>query len=1177
MTTPGKSRQSGIPAPGRSSGIPTPGRPRSSSNIYQRANASEEDDISRAFADAIKANDPAQHRTIPNSSVAASLSPTTGLGLPPSGRRSVAGRSPSVASASSSNYSAPNERSKTPTFVRPPSRPPSRHSDVFINKVVSRPFEVGDNVRIESLGYEGTLRYVGEIDGKVGLWAGVELSGGFSGKGKNNGSVNGKQYFICPEKCGVFVATTKLSAPTVGLGAISRPSSVASSRGRMTPSITGRVTPSFSSSASRTSFNGRTTPASGRITPSTSTGRITPAVTPANSRIRGVSKPMSTTTSPSLPNNVTAGSRASKYASMTAKQLSSRDIDAERKVEYHHTNLVPSPSYSSRALSSPTRSTASPFSTPKPGLGNRVPRNISSGPSSPVGKARPSANTPRARIPSSAAMPPPASPVSAVARSAPYIKPLHEREDSIVSLTELQTNGKILQERISHLVSPSVDSPSRPHSSSSVSSGGEDRELVEQLESRLRALEYENDRLRMASANEVTSEVVPVEPLRLELDEANGHISKLTHLLSEQEEVLEMRDKKIASLEQKCTTISGCLEVEKSSKESDIRVLHKKLEECDGIIQSLQETVQSSDVFIVERNTLLEAKETELNILQSRLDDACGNFEEERRDLGLQIDELRVAGQETIALYEERLSKADAQRYDLETRLSAFEGAKVSDRTQSPRSSGYITSAQEIDNETLRDQVIHFQKKIATMEDILEDVRATSEREEAILRDKMKRLKDKEDSMKKELNEGRAEVERMAKSEASAKNRVEEAEEALRESTLALENARADVETLRAELANLDGLIGDGIGDLSSRVSSFVHRAVTDKAKLEGMINLLQNQLEEAKKKSEGHITQLTTERSDELKLTVSKLTKQNEELLGKNDGLQKRLEDTMRNMDNALEELDSMKKGIDCSSTVTNGMQGSLKPSLSKQELSLAREEITGLKHIVQELQKENLSSMQRIKLLESENQLLSSEVSQLREEVKVLEENLDHSLSEESDRIKQASEPLSVESTSSTDELLKEQKSRFENELEHVRKRLAEVEMKHARTVHDLNKEIGELEALVESKIYREDELEQEIERLKEKITRQKKSSKNSGEVNESRQRLSTTSLSSTASSETVCEICERPGHDIFNCDLLKEDTPIGSTREKLTSSSGELFCEDCESHGHMAADCPHSLDVF
>lgn len=51
--------------------------------------------------------------------------------------------------------------------------------------------EVGDGVRLESHGFEGVLRFVGEIDGKPGLWAGVELSGGFVGKGKNDGSVNG--------------------------------------------------------------------------------------------------------------------------------------------------------------------------------------------------------------------------------------------------------------------------------------------------------------------------------------------------------------------------------------------------------------------------------------------------------------------------------------------------------------------------------------------------------------------------------------------------------------------------------------------------------------------------------------------------------------------------------------------------------------------------------------------------------------------------------------------------------------------------------------------------------------------------------------------------------------------------------------------------------------------------
>jgi CAP-Gly domain-containing linker protein 1 len=105
----------------------------------------------------------------------------------------VAGRPSSVASSSSAAghtpYRALAERSKTPTGLRSL----SRQSDVpgRSSSRTGRTFEVGDNVRIESLGYEGTLKYMGAIDGKSGLWAGVELSGGFAGKGKNNGTVNG--------------------------------------------------------------------------------------------------------------------------------------------------------------------------------------------------------------------------------------------------------------------------------------------------------------------------------------------------------------------------------------------------------------------------------------------------------------------------------------------------------------------------------------------------------------------------------------------------------------------------------------------------------------------------------------------------------------------------------------------------------------------------------------------------------------------------------------------------------------------------------------------------------------------------------------------------------------------------------------------------------------------------
>ena len=44
---------------------------------------------------------------------------------------------------------------------------------------------------MQAMGMEGTLRFVGETDFKAAVWAGVELEGGFAGKGKNDGSVNG--------------------------------------------------------------------------------------------------------------------------------------------------------------------------------------------------------------------------------------------------------------------------------------------------------------------------------------------------------------------------------------------------------------------------------------------------------------------------------------------------------------------------------------------------------------------------------------------------------------------------------------------------------------------------------------------------------------------------------------------------------------------------------------------------------------------------------------------------------------------------------------------------------------------------------------------------------------------------------------------------------------------------
>lgn len=60
--------------------------------------------------------------------------------------------------------------------------------------------------RCEIQGKIGTIRFVGHTAFSAGKWFGVELD---EPLGKNDGSVNGKHYFNCKEKHGVFIRTSQ--------------------------------------------------------------------------------------------------------------------------------------------------------------------------------------------------------------------------------------------------------------------------------------------------------------------------------------------------------------------------------------------------------------------------------------------------------------------------------------------------------------------------------------------------------------------------------------------------------------------------------------------------------------------------------------------------------------------------------------------------------------------------------------------------------------------------------------------------------------------------------------------------------------------------------------------------------------------------------------------------------
>ena len=86
---------------------------------------------------------------------------------------------PIARTASTSRPTTPTTESRSRRAMPPPRREEFQPA-------------VGDHVCIASLGnFEGVVRYIGPIEGKVGTFAGIELDAGFAGKGKNDGSVAG--------------------------------------------------------------------------------------------------------------------------------------------------------------------------------------------------------------------------------------------------------------------------------------------------------------------------------------------------------------------------------------------------------------------------------------------------------------------------------------------------------------------------------------------------------------------------------------------------------------------------------------------------------------------------------------------------------------------------------------------------------------------------------------------------------------------------------------------------------------------------------------------------------------------------------------------------------------------------------------------------------------------------
>lgn len=75
--------------------------------------------------------------------------------------------------------------------------------------------DVGNRVTLRGLDWlamnaTGVIRYKGHVEGRMGVWFGIEADAQMSGRGTSDGSINDKRYFTCAPLDGIFVSLVNL-------------------------------------------------------------------------------------------------------------------------------------------------------------------------------------------------------------------------------------------------------------------------------------------------------------------------------------------------------------------------------------------------------------------------------------------------------------------------------------------------------------------------------------------------------------------------------------------------------------------------------------------------------------------------------------------------------------------------------------------------------------------------------------------------------------------------------------------------------------------------------------------------------------------------------------------------------------------------------------------------------
>lgn len=143
--------------------------------------------------------------------------------------------------------------------------------------------------------------------------------------------------------------------------------------------------------------------------------------------------------------------------------------------------------------------------------------------------------------------------------------------------------------------------------------------------------------------------------LTQERDGLSTRVSTLEGAAKTQERTLAERESKIESLERAVKESTLDLTQFKTDSENRQKELQSKLEDNEQMVKNLKEVLTAKEGQETESGAILAAKDKEVALLESRIEKASKEWEEERTELQRQVQELRLAGQVSKFLYPHRI------------------------------------------------------------------------------------------------------------------------------------------------------------------------------------------------------------------------------------------------------------------------------------------------------------------------------------------------------------------------------------------------------------------------------------------------------------------------------------------------------------------------------------------